>query len=58
MLKWKKKSLKKYLKKKKKKKNLKLDFDRFPQSIYSQINKNVISNLKLKESRPEKASIK
>ena len=57
MLKWKKKSLKKYLKKKKKK-TFKLDFDRFPQSIYSQINRNVISNLKLKESRPEKASIK
>ena len=55
MLKWKKKSLKKYLKKKK---TFKLDFDRFPQPIYSQINRNVISNLKLKESRPEKASIK
>ena len=43
---------------KKKKKTFQLDFDRFSQSIYSQINRYVISNLKLKESRPEKASIK
>ena len=34
------------------KKLFKLDFDRSPQSIYSQSNIIVISNLKLKKSRP------
>ena len=41
-----------------KKEAFKLDFDRSPQSIYSQINRNVISNLKLKVSRPKKVPIK
>ena len=41
-----------------KKEAFKLDFDRSPQSIYSQINRNVVSNLKLKGSRPKKALIK
>ena len=31
-----------------------LDFDRFPQSNLSQINKKVISNIKTQRSRPEK----
>ena len=35
------------------KKLFKLDFDRSPYSIYSQSNTKVISNLKLKRSRPE-----
>ena len=40
-------------------KNLfKLDFNRSPQSIYSQSNIMVISNLKLEKSRLEKAPIK
>ena len=40
------------------KKLFKLDFDRSPQSIYSQSNTKVISNLKLERSRPENVSIK
>ena len=40
------------------KKLFKLDFDRFPQSVYSQSNVKVISNLKLERSRLEKAPIK
>ena len=40
------------------KKFFKLDFDRYPQSIYSQSYIKVISNLKLKRSRPEKVPIK
>ena len=40
------------------KKLFKLDFDRFPQSVYSQSNVKVISNLKLERSRPEKVPIK
>ena len=41
-----------------KKEAFKLDFDRSPQSIYSQINRNVVSNLKLKGPRPKNAPIK
>ena len=40
------------------KKLFNLDFNRSPQSIYSQINRNVISNLKLKGSGPKNAPIK
>ena len=40
------------------KKLFKLDFDRFPQSIYSQSNIKVISNLKFKRPRIEKVPIK
>ena len=40
------------------KKLFKLDFDRSPQSIYSQSNTQVISNLKLERSRPEKVPMK
>jgi len=36
------------------KKLFKLDFDRSPQSIFSQSNTKVISNLKTRRSRPEK----
>ena len=41
-----------------KKKLFKLDFDRSPQSIYSQSNTKVINNLKTRRSRLENASIK
>ena len=40
------------------KKLFKLDFDRSPQSIYSQSNTQVISNLKLERSRLEKVPMK
>ena len=40
------------------KKLFELDFDRFPQSIYSQSNIKVNNNLKLERSRPEKVPIK
>ena len=40
------------------KKLFKLDFERSPQTIYSQSNPKVISNLKLKRSRSEKVPIK
>ena len=40
------------------KKLFKLDFDRSPQSIYSQLNTKVIINLKLERSKPENVPIK
>ena len=40
------------------KKLFKLDFDHSSQPIYSQLNKKVISDLKLKRSRPKKVPIK
>ena len=40
------------------KKLFKLDFDYFPQSIYSKLNTKVISNLKTQISRPKKVIIK
>ena len=40
------------------KKLFKLNFDRSPQLIYLQSNVEVISNLKLERSRPEKVPIK
>ena len=40
------------------KKLFKLDFDRSPQSIYSQSNTKVISDLKLERSSPGKVLIK
>ena len=40
------------------KKLFKLDFDCSPQSIYSQSNTKVISNLKLERSRAEKVPMK
>ena len=36
----------------------KLDFDRFPLSIYSQLNTKVINNFKTRKSRLKKASIR
>ena len=50
----KRKSLAQYLKQE----AFQVDYNRSPKSIYLQVNRNVISNLKLKGSRPEKAHIK